>query len=312
VLNMEGNRIGNNEGQGSGDMPITTVNLAPNATDTPTLENLGSIGINNAGLTMNGLGTLILAGNNSYTGPTNVSSGTLLVANAGALPSDTAVTITGGTLKLGTSTGLETLASLAVFGNGAMDLTNNHVIINYSGGPDPISAIYGYLVSGFNGDKWNGPGIISSTAQTLHNGLHYGVGWADGADGTHAVSGLTSGEIELKYTLLGDANLDGTVNGSDFSILAANFGLGVTNWDQGNFLYGSSVNGSDFSALAANFGQGDSGADASVSQADIQALDSFAVANGLQLPAIGAVPEPVSGGLLVGAGFAMLARRRRR
>jgi hypothetical protein len=38
--------------------------------------------------------------------------------------------------------------------------------------------------------------------------------------------------------------------------VAANFGLGVTGWDEGNFLYGSSVNGSDFSVLAANFGQG--------------------------------------------------------
>jgi hypothetical protein len=30
-----------------------------------------------------------------------------------------------------------------------------------------------------------------------------------------------------------------------------NFGHGVTNWDQGNFLYGNSVNGSDFDALDA-------------------------------------------------------------
>ncbi len=52
--------------------------------------------------------------------------------------------------------------------------------------------------------------------------------WADCADGTHNVAGLSRGEIELKYTLLGDANLDGTVNGSDFSALSANFGQGVT------------------------------------------------------------------------------------
>jgi len=110
---------------------------------------------------------------------------------------------------------------------------------------------------------------------------------------------------------VGDANLDGTVNGSDFSILAANFGLGVTNWDQGNFLYGSSVNGSDFSALAANFGQGDSGADTSITPADIQALDSFAVANGLPVPTITAVPEPASIGLLALGGIVALRRRRK-
>ena len=109
-----------------------------------------------------------------------------------------------------------------------------------------------------------GPGIFSSAAGALTNGLDYGVGFADGADGI--VGGLLSGQIEIKYTLLGDANLDSVVNGADFSILAANFGLGSTNWDQGNFLYGSSVNGADFAALAANFGQGDSGADSSVTR----------------------------------------------
>jgi hypothetical protein len=87
--------------------------------------------------------------------------------------------------------------------------------------------------------------------------------------------------------------------------------LGVTNWDQGNFLYSSSVNGSDFSALAANFGQGDSGAAVSVSPADVAALDAFAAANGLPQLAIVAVPEPASIGLLAAGSIGLLSRRRR-
>ncbi len=204
------------------------------------------------------------------------------------------------------------ITSLTIASGSVLDITNNHLFIDY-GSSDPIGTILGYLKAGFNNGGWNGTtGIISSTAQTLTNNLKYGIGWADGNDKTGAVAGLSSGEIELKYTLLGDANLDGTVNGSDFSILAANFGLGLTNWDQGNFLYSSSVNGSDFSALAANFGQGDSGAAVTVTPADVQALDAFAAANGLPAPTIAAVPEPATLGLLAMGATGLLARRRRK
>jgi len=210
------------------------------------------------------------------------------------------------TILTNTATTTNTLDSLSVTGSGTLNITNNHLFIDYGSGADPIASIAAWIKSGYNGGSWNGPGIISSTAASNHA---YGVGWADGKDGV--VSGLSTGQIEIKYTLLGDANLDGTVNGSDFSILAANFGTGHTNWDQGNFLYGSSVNGSDFSALAANFGQGDSGAAVAVSAADVAALDAFAVANGLPLPTLSAVPEPGTVGLIALAGGATLARRRR-
>jgi hypothetical protein len=205
-----------------------------------------------------------------------------------------------------TNVGGQNLSSLTIAAGGQFDLSNNHFILTYSSS-DPLSTIAGYLKSGFNNGAWNGSGIISSAAAANHA---YGVGFADGKDGV--VAGLSSGQIEVKYTLLGDANLDGTVNGSDFSILAANFGTGARNWDQGNFLFSSSVNGSDFAALAANFGQGDSGAGVAVSQTDIAALDSFAIANGLPLPTIAAVPEPACMGLMAMAGLGALGRRRRR
>jgi hypothetical protein len=193
--------------------------------------------------------------------------------------------------------------------SGTVDIANNEMIVNYGSGSDPVQSIRQEILSGYNNGGWNGTGIISSVAQTPTNGLRYGVGWADSKD--NVVSGLSSGQIEIKYTLLGDANLDGTVNGSDFSILAANFGLGHTNWDQGDFLFASSVNGSDFSALAANFGQGDNYA-AGTTAADWAALDAFAAANGLPLPTPAAVPEPASMGMLALGVVGLIGRRRRR
>jgi autotransporter-associated beta strand protein len=273
---------------------ITFNNSANNYTisGTGTIAGTGS-------LSKSGSATVTLSTIDTYSGGTTVSAGKLIIGAAGALPNGS-VNITGGTLQLGANTGLAQLTSLSISGAGSFDIGNNHFILTY-GSSDPINTIAGYIASGAN----TGDGIISSAAATLTNGLRYGVGYADGADGV--VGGLSSGQIEVKYTLLGDANLDGVVNGSDFSILAANFGTGATNWDQGNFLYASSVNGSDFAALAANFGQGDSGADVSVSAGDIAALDAFAAANGL----LADVPEPTSGAILAISSI-LLARRRNR
>jgi autotransporter-associated beta strand protein len=250
---------------------------------------------------------VVLTGSNNYEGGTTVNGGTLVIGASGALANEN-VAISGGMVQLGQGTGLARMTSLSISGNGVLggvlDIVNNHVIITY-GPSDPVAAIEGYIQSGYNNGRWNGVGIISSAAQSLTNGLQYGVGWADGADGV--VAGISSGQIEIKYTLLGDANLDGVVNGSDFSILAANFGLGHTNWDEGDFLFTSSVNGADFSALATNFGQGDSGADG-VTAADIAALDAFAGANGLMAD----VPEPCGGTMAILAGLGALGRRKRR
>ncbi len=113
--------------------------------------------------------------------------------------------------------------------------------------------------------------------------------------------GLASGTIEIKYTLLGDTDLNGIVNGIDFGILAANFNKGITGWDEGDFDYNNIVNGLDFADLAANFNKG------AASSSDIAALDAFAAANGL----LADVPEPATAALLLIASVGTLTRRTR-
>ena len=121
------------------------------------------------------------------------------------------------------------------------------------------------------------------------------------------VAGLSSGQIEIKYTLLGDADLDGSVTGSDFTILASNLGKSVTAWDQGDFDYDGSVTGSDFTDLIENMGPSASGAAIVLPAADYAAIDAFAAANGLMAD----VPEPTSVGLAILAGMGALSLRRR-
>jgi hypothetical protein len=216
-----------------------------------------------------------------------------------------AVTVNnGGKLQFIQNALTSTVASLTVdtASNSVVDIGNNALIIDY-GATDPAATIRSYIVSGYAGGTWTGAGINSSVAAASS---HYGVGYADGADGV--VSGLSSGQIEVKYTLYGDANLDGVVNGTDFGILAASFGQQASAWDKGDFTYDGVVNGSDFGLLAANFGQQSNGAQVALPSSDWTALDTFAEEHGL----LADVPEPGSAALLGLAGLGLLGRRRRK
>jgi len=79
------------------------------------------------------------------------------------------------------------------------------------------------------------------------------------------------------YTLLGDANLDGKVNGIDFNLMATNYNQAVTNgWDEGDFNYDGKVNGIDFNLMSANFNQ-------AVSTSDIAAPPTNSTSDSVQL-----------------------------
>jgi hypothetical protein len=261
-------------------------------TDSTSTTAIGRGSTNNGILTFTGTGSNTLGGVNG--------TGTLVVGDG------TNAT----TLQLSRYSGVTSVGSLVINAGSTLDITDNHMFINYGSGSDPMSTIYSYLKAGYNGGAWNGTGIISSTAQTKTNGLVYAIGFADGNDASgngQRYVGLSSGQIELKYTLAGDANLDGIVNGTDLAILAANWDWPTTAWDQGNFHYGPVVNGIDLALLAANFNQVASGAN--VAGGDFTALDDFAAAEGINLTT---VPEPASFGLLMLVALGGLAHRHRR
>ncbi len=208
-----------------------------------------------------------------------------------------------GTLNVNITGGVVTIASaqdwagLSITGSGKLDIANNQVFIYYGDGPDPIASIEQWIANGYYG--LSGPSIISSViaADDALSGLSYGIGYADGADGL--VAGLPSGEIEIMFTLLGDANLDGTVNAEDFTPFSQNLGQGGTMWDDGDFNYDGTVNSEDFTPFSANIGQTASLA----AQAGVLEGNSFSVAN---------VPEPMSAGMMVVFGSGILRRRRKR
>jgi autotransporter-associated beta strand protein len=272
----------------------------------------GTIG-GTSSLTKSGTGTLTLSTANTYSGGTIVCGGLLVIeptrSTTSALPNG-ALTISGsGNIQLANNvtagsppaTSNVNITSLSISGNGTLDIGNNRIIIDYSSdATDPIASIAAWISSGYAAGTWAGAGITSSAA--AFNSGSYSIGYADGADPGNP-AGLYRGQIEIMYTLLGDANLDGKVNGTDFNLMATNFNQAVTTgWDKGDFNYDGKVNGNDFVLLADNFNQ------SAVSAADLAALDAFAVANGISLAN---APEPACAGMMVMAGLGIVRRRRR-
>lgn len=152
-----------------------------------------------------------------------------------------------------TVVGNQQLSSLSAT-DGQVNLGDNSATVNYGvGNPSPISAIKADIISGYNNGSWNGTGIASSAAAT---NSAYALGYADGS--TDSGTAANAGQVLIKYTLVGDANLDGAVNLTDLLALLNNYGQSDRDWAQGDFNYDGTVNLTDLLALLNNYGQSSS------------------------------------------------------
>ena len=206
-----------------------------------------------------GSGTTIFEGPASF-GRIN-KSGATRVGPFGSLSAehirDEALFIEGATsiLPNGTNAGASRVNKLDIDSGGRFDLSNNGLIIDYTGG-SPFATIRGYIIAGRNGGAWNGDGINSTTAASNPVAA---LALAEASEiGSPAVffgQSIDSTAVLARYTLLGDADLSGGVNLDDFTALAAGFGQPGSRWSRGDFNYDGVTNLDDFTALAANFGQ---------------------------------------------------------
>jgi autotransporter-associated beta strand protein len=270
------------------------------------------------GLTQTGAGTLALSGVNTYAGPTSINSGLLVIDNSASIPQASPLTIgaaaTTAAARLATTIGTVAVPSLTVYSGSTLDIANNSLAIEYGSATDSASLVRGYLVSGYNSvgggaGNWKGTGITSSAAAA--NPSAFSVGYADGGNPSdHANTGVPAGEIEVMYTVAGDANLSGGVDLSDLVIIASDFGTTGADWAEGDVNYDGNVDLSDLVIVASNFG---------VSLSSVQTSNfsgSFAAEWQLALAEVhGAdvgVPEPASAGALALAGLGVLGRRPRR
>jgi uncharacterized repeat protein (TIGR03803 family) len=273
------------------------------------------------------------AGTIAVTGPAGVTSTglgditagkTLLVTNTLTIPTGSTFNIADGTVSAGNvsggvlslsagrlSTRVLSVQTLSVTGTGQIDVGSNGLDDTDS---TSLAALTALAANGYNlagGGNWNGPaGLVSSTAAADSNHLT-AVGVVQNNQGgaplftaSHPFLGLTpgAGDVLARYTFFGDANLDGQVDGSDYSLIDAGFAAdqanpgSATGWYNGDFNYDGTVDGSDYALIDNAFNN--------------QYALAAATAEVAAQPA--AVPEPVSLMTVAIVGLFTSAGRRRR
>jgi fibronectin-binding autotransporter adhesin len=282
-------------------------------------------------LIIQGTGTFTLTNVNNYSGGTFVNSGTLVLTTTGALPLGTNLSIgsvaTSATVMFsnhsGANPGVLSTNNLNFAGtnsawNGRLDLTNNAMIV-HSGS---IGTVFNQIAQGYNGGAWNGTGgIISSAAasDTTHlTALGVMVNDQGGANSGSPIynsfEGMPTvdGDVLVKYTYYGDTNLDGVVDGSDYSRIDAAFLAdqtspgSVTGWANGDFNYDGVINGSDYTLIDNAFNSQGTQISTEIATATAQ-IAGQSVASGPS----SAVPEPASLGMMSLFAIGLLGRRRR-
>jgi autotransporter-associated beta strand protein len=164
----------------------------------------------------------------------------------------------GGTARVSASptSGARTLVTnaLTIAQGGRLDVANNRLVLDYDPADgSPLAAVAGSIKDGH---------LVSSTAASIPS---YGVGFGEAAAvlrltgdqaGTFGGAAVDATSVLVRYTLLGDANLDGVVNFSDFQRFERGFGRPSQSWVTGDFDYNGIVDTADFLLLYRNFDHG--------------------------------------------------------
>ena len=132
--------------------------------------------------------------------------------------------------------------------------------------------------------------------------------FTNGTSDTFLGATVDKSTIVTRYTLLGDATLDGAVDFNDLVKLAQNYNTTVSNstdswWNHGDFTYDGITDFNDLVKLAQNYN----------TALPSEAIPGASAAFEADLArAFASVPEPGISALLFGLGAAGILRRRRR
>jgi hypothetical protein len=152
-------------------------------------------------------------------------------------------------------TGAATAPMFTIDSISTLDMADNDMAILYGSGTSPLKTVQSDIAAAYDNKLWDKPGLTSSIAKTMSGETALGFGEASTL-GLSTFDGLTLGgnAVLVKYTLTGDTNLDGSVNGTDYNKVLNNFDdLTNQTWTSGDFTYVGAVNGADYNAVTNNF-----------------------------------------------------------
>jgi hypothetical protein len=198
-----------------------------------------------------------------------------------------------------------------------LNVDGNAIVHNGS-----LSTLSASAQTAFNNGWAGASGIISSAASSdttrltalgvIQNSLNQNT-TGTALYSTFEGQSVSNTDVLIKYTYYGDANLDGKVDGSDYSLIDNSYEMEgwtstgpttmISGWYNGDFNYDGVVDGSDYTLIDNAFNsQG----------TQISAEIASPTAEISPVGGVSAVPEPTSLGLLGLGAIGLLGRRRRR
>ena len=286
-----------------------------------------------------GGGAWTLRGANTHTGGTAVSAGRLVVGHANAIGTGRALTVSDGATLLvqaGLPDALD-VGTLNVAAIGRIDVNDGGLVIRNGGqaGTQQVTALLKTGLENGGAFDWQGPGISSTEAfadNSIAGSVLYGLGVvqnnlaaAGTADGTttDATAGneiytsfkgrsVAPNDTLVRYTYMGDADLDGSITGTDYSLIDAGFASRLAGWLNGDFDYSGAIDGTDYALIDNAFASQIGPLNEQFQALYNQHLAVFGQEYVDALAAIQSVPEPGTLSLAALSGSGLLARRGRR
>ncbi|WP_428937553.1 hypothetical protein [Fontivita pretiosa] len=164
-----------------------------------------------------------------------------------------------GRMSLGAGSGRTPVVSaLDITGSGRLDLNDNAAIVT-TGNEATIAARIKSALENGGAYDWAGPGIGSSFAamQNAAAGSYlYGVGVLLNNDGSgnlihtsFAGQPLSGNEVLVKFTYFGDADLSGSIDATDYSLIDNGYVNSLSGWINGDFDYSGSIDATDYALI---------------------------------------------------------------